>query len=378
MDFHVSEDDRQFLKDVTAFVDDEVIPVADKMDAAEQYPGELVDRMRQLGFFSASSRCLVTYSLALEELARGWLSLIPIANAHTSSVWTLKHHGTPGQQAGWLPDLLSGAIISCLALTEPHGGSDLQNIRSTARRTTAGWVIDAHKTLITHSDHSDSMLILARTDEHVQGHRGLSLFLLKRDEWVVQRKLPKLGTKGIETCELKVQGVEIPHDRLVGGQTGKGFGQVMDALEVGRIAVASAAVGVGRSALWNAVEYIRQREAFGTRVADMPAVRSDVAKVGNQLAAAKALTLWSAVLKQNGGRHDVETSSAKVVATDAAVAASLKAMELAGGNGYTEDYRFARILRDTALFLAGEGSNGVLNSLIGSRLVSGEKNLAWI
>jgi alkylation response protein AidB-like acyl-CoA dehydrogenase len=222
------------------------------------------------------------------------------------------------------------------------------------------------------------MLILARTHEHAQGHKGLSLFLLKRDEWVVQRKLPKLGTKGIETCELQVQGVNIPHDRLVGGQAGKGFGQVMDALEVGRIAVASAAVGVGRSALWNAVEYIRQREAFGTLVADMPAVHSELAKVGNQLAAAKSLTLWSAVLKQGGGRHDVETSSAKVVATDAAIAATLKAMELAGGSGYTEDYRFARILRDAALFLAGEGSNGVLNGLIGSRMVSSEKNLAWI
>lgn len=378
MDFRAPEEDAQFLKDITAFIDDEVIPVVERMDAAGEYPAGLVQRMRELGFFSASSRSLVTYSLALEELARGWLSLIPVANAHTSSVWTLKHYGTAEQQATWLPDLRSGAMISCLALTEPHGGSDLQNVRSTARRTSSGWIVNAHKTLITHADHSDSMMILVRTEEHLQGHAGLSLLLLKRDEWIIRRTLPKLGTKGIETCEIDVRDVEIPHDRLIGDRPGKGFGQVMDALEVGRIAVASAAVGVGRSALWNAVDHIRQRQAFGTTIADMPAVRADVASTSNQLAAAKALTLWTALRKQSGGRHDVETSAAKVVAANAAVAAALKAMELAGGAGYTEDYPFARILRDATLFLAGEGSNGVLNSLIGSQLVRSEKDLAWI
>lgn len=378
MQKNLSEEDLSFLSDVTRFIDDEVIPAADALDAAGEYPLALVKRMKELGFFGASGRSLVTYSLALEELARGWLSLIPIANAHTSSVWTIKNHGTPAQQTSWLEDLQSGALLSCLGLTEPHAGSDLQNIKSWARVGDGGWVIDAHKTFITHADHSDSMMILVRTAEWAPGKPGLSLFMLKRDEWLVTRTLSKLGTKGIETCELEVRDLYVPHDRLIGEVPGRGFVQVMDALEIGRLAVASAAVGVGRRALWGAVDYSRQREAFGTTVADMPAVRSQLAVLGNKLAAAKALTLWAASRKSEGGRHDVETSSAKIVAAEAAVEAALKAMELAGGNGYMEDHRFARILRDATLFLAGEGSNSVLNGLVGSKIASGQTDLAWI
>ncbi|SKB43949.1 Acyl-CoA dehydrogenase [Arthrobacter sp. 49Tsu3.1M3] len=378
MQDNVSEDDQHFLAEITRFVDEEVIPAADGQDAAEEYPLVLIKRMKELGFFAASGRSLVTYSLALEELARGWLSLIPVANAHTSSVWTIKNHGTEAQKGTWLESLKSGEIVSCLGLSEPHAGSDLQNTRSTAQPKDNGWVIDAHKTYITHSDHSDSMMILVRTAPWEPGNPGLSLFMLRREEWHVIRKLPKLGTKGIETCEIEVNALYVPQDRLIGGIPGKGFAHVMDALEVGRLAVASAAVGLGRSALWNAVEYTKTREAFGTAVASMPAVQTTFAVLANKLAAAKALTLWAASRKNEGGRHDVETSAAKVVAAEAAVEIALKAMELAGGSGYIEDNRFARLLRDATLFLAGEGSNGVLNALIGNKTASGSTDLSWI
>lgn len=375
---NLTEEDQRFLSDITLFIDQEVLPVVDVKDAAEEYPTALVKRMKELGFFSASGRSLVTYSLALEELARGWLSLIPIANAHTSSVWTLKNYGTAQQKETWLGDLRSGAVVSSLGLSEPHAGSDLQNTRSSAREVDGGWVLNAHKTYITHSEHCDSMMMLVRTGERAPGQPNLSLFMLRRNEWTVLRKLPKLGTKGVETCEIQVQDLHIPHDRLVGGVPGNGFAQVMDALEVGRLAVAAAAVGIGRSALWNAIEYTKIREAFGSIVADMPAVQADLAAMANKLAAAKALTLWAASRKDQGGRHDVETSSAKVVAAEAAVEIAMKAMELAGGSGYMEDNRFARLLRDAALVLAGEGSNGVLNALIGTRTARGTTDLSWI
>ncbi|MFF2244320.1 acyl-CoA dehydrogenase family protein [Arthrobacter sp. NPDC058130] len=374
----VSDDDQHFLAEITCFIDEEVIPVADGQDAAEEYPVVLIKRMKELGFFAASGRSLVTYSLALEELARGWLSLIPVANAHTSSVWTVKNHGTEAQKDTWLKSLKSGEIISCLGLSEPHAGSDLQNTRSAARPQDSGWVIDAHKTYITHSDHSDAMMILVRTAPWEPGSPGLSLFMLRRDEWQIIRKLPKLGTKGVETCEIEVKALHVPNDRLIGGIPGRGFAQVMDALEVGRLAVASAAVGVGRSALWNAVEYTKTREAFGAKVSDMPAVQTSLAVLANKLAAAKALTLQAASRKNEGGRHDLETSAAKVVAAEAAVEIALKAMELAGGSGYIEDNRFARLLRDATLFLAGEGANGVLNALIGNKIASGRTDLSWI
>lgn len=374
---NLTEDDQHFLAEITRFIDEEVIPAADAQDAAEEYPHALVKRMKELDFFAASGRSLVTYSLALEELARGWLSLIPVANAHTSSVWTIKNHGTEGQKGTWLASLQSGEVISSLGLSEPHAGSDLQNTRSTARPQGDGWVIDAHKTYITHADHSDSMMILLRTSDWEPGSPGLSLFMLRRDEWQVIRRLPKLGTKGVETCEIEVR-AHVPHERLIGGVPGRGFAQVMDALEVGRLAVASAAVGVGRSALWNAIEYAKTREAFGAAVSSMPAVQSNLAVLANKLAAAKALTLWAASHKNEGGRHDLETSSAKVVAAEAAVDIALKAMELAGGSGYIEDNRFARLLRDATLFLAGEGANGVLNALIGNKIASGRTDLGWI
>lgn len=375
---HLTDEDQQFLADITLFIDDEVLPVVDVKDAAEEYPALLVKRMKELGFFSASDRSLVTYTLAMEELARGWLSLIPVANAHTSSVWTIKNHGTTEQKETWLGDLRSGEVVSCLGLSEPHAGSDLQNTRSTASEHDGGWVLNAHKTYITHAENSDSMLLLARTSERAPGKPGVSLFMLRRAEWKVLRKLPKLGTKGVETCEIQVQDLHIPHDRLVGGIPGNGFAQVMDALEVGRLAVAAASVGVGRSALWHVVEYTRSREAFGTAVGDMPAVQAALAVLANKLAAAKALTLWAASRKDQGGRYDIESSSAKVVAAEAAVEIALKAMELAGGSGYIEDNRFARLLRDATLVLAGEGSNGVLNALIGNKTVSGTTDLSWI
>ncbi|MCA4134815.1 acyl-CoA dehydrogenase family protein [Arthrobacter sp. M4] len=374
----LSEHDQQFLARITQFVDEEVIPQAPELDASGSYPATLVKRLRELGLFAASGRPLPVYCLALEEIARGWLSLIPVVNAHSSSVWTLKHYGTEEQKRDWLPALTSGDKAACLGLTEPGGGSDLQNISSTARPNGDGWLIDGHKTFITHADHSDAMMVLLRTDHRVPGQPGLSLFMLHRDEWEVVRKLPKLGTKGIETCELRINGLQVPKDRLIGTVPGHGFAQVMDALEVGRLAVAAAAVGVGRSALWNAVESVRAREAFGQTVSDMPAVQAQLAETANTLAAAKALTNAAANAKQAGGRHDLETSSAKVFAADAAVKASLTAMELAGGNGYLEDNRFAQLLRDAALFLAGEGSNGVLNALIGHKISHGTKDLAWL
>lgn len=374
----LSDQDRDFLTRVTHFVDEEVTPVAGDLDAAETYPDFLVTRMKELGFFAASLRPLPVYCLALEELARGWLSLIPAVNAHSSSVWTIKNYGTREQKDTWLQPLTSGRTVACLALTEPSGGSDLQSITASARAENGEWVINARKTFITHSDNSDAMLLLARTSPRRAGDPGLSLFMLHRDEWEVKRTLPKLGTKGIETCELVITDLHVSADRLIGGVPGRGFAQVMDALELGRLAVASAAVGVGRAALWAAVERNRTRQAFGGPIAQMPAVQAKLADISNALAAAKALTLAAAAAKQAGGRRDLETSSAKVTAAHAAVQAALTATELAGGVGYLEDHCFARLLRDATLFLAGEGSNGVLNALIGSRITQAEKNLAWI
>jgi alkylation response protein AidB-like acyl-CoA dehydrogenase len=366
------------LPAISAFAD-RVRGEVHERDARAEYPADLVAEMRSLGFFGACAGDLREYALALEELGRAWLSLVPIANAHSSSVWSLKHHGTDEQRARWLPVLVSGARTACLGLTEPGGGTDLAAVASTAERDGDGWVLHLGKTLITHADNSDHMLVLVRTSAPDRGpSSGLSLFLIDRDDYVVERRLPKLGTISVETCQVRAEGVRVADDRLIGGVPGRGFAQAMDALEVGRIAVAAAAVGVARSAMWAAIERVREREAFGAPLAEQPLVQQRIAAMTMKIAAAKGLTQLACERKAAGGRHDTETSAAKAVATEAAMHASLTAMELGGGLGYTEDLDFARHLRDAALFLAGEGANSVLEGLIGARMVHAEPDLHWI
>lgn len=366
------------LRPVTAFADSVRAEVHGR-DATGEYPADLVATMRELGLFGKCAGDLREYVLALEEVGRAWLSLIPIVNAHSSSVWSLKHYGTPAQQARWLAPFMAGDAVACLALTEPHAGSDLQAVTSTARQDGDEWVLDIEKTLITHSDHSDHALVLVRTGgPEVRGSKALSLFLIDRKHWTIERKLPKLGTVSVETCHIRGRDIRVPADRLIGGEPGYGFAQIMDALEVGRLAVAAAAVGVARSAMWRGIDRVREREAFGAPLAENLLVRQRLASVATRIAAAKGLLQLAAERKNAGGRHDQEASAAKIVATDAALHAATVAMELGGGMGYTEDLDFARHLRDAALFLAGEGANSVLEGLVGSRIVTSQPDLAWI
>jgi len=366
------------LRDITRFADD-VRETVHERDATGTYPADLVPRMAALGLFGSCAGDLRTYALAMEEVGRAWLSLVPIVNAHSTSVWVLKNYGTPAQRDTWLRPFQAGDAVACLGLTEPHGGSDLASVRSTATREGSGWRVNGHKTYITHADNAQHMLVLARTDvEESRPARTLGLFLLDREHYTVVRKLPKFGTISVETCEVTIDDVLLDGDRLIGEVPGRGFPQVMDALEVGRIAVAAAAVGVARSALWRAVERVRDRHAFGAPLAENAFVQQQIASMTTQIAAAKGLVQIAASAKNEGGRHDVETSAAKVAAADAAVAASLMAMELGGGAGYTEDLDFARHVRDATLFLAGEGPNTLLDSLIGSRMMQATSSLAWI
>ncbi|WP_309066236.1 acyl-CoA dehydrogenase family protein [Microbacterium sp.] len=366
------------LAPVTAFAD-LVRSHAHEWDAAGGYPAHLLPQMRELGLFGLCGGDLRAYALALEEMGRAWLSLVPIVNAHSSAVWTFEHHGTPEQRDRWLPLLATGARLSCLGLTEPGAGSDLQAITSSGHREGDDWILSIEKTLITHAEHADHMLVLVRSEgEDAGGARALSLFLIDREQWVVERRLPKLGTLGVETCRISAHTITVGADRLIGAVPGRGFEQIMDALEVGRLAVAAAAVGVARSALWRAVERVRERAAFGAPLSENALVRHRIAGMTTRIAAAKGLVLLAAERKNGGGRHDAETAAAKIVAAEAAMHAATTAMELGGGMGYTEELDFARHLRDAALFLAGEGANSVLEPLVGARTTAGEPDLAWI
>ncbi len=375
----VEPGDRSFLQRVTAFVDDEVLPVARVRDIQRDYPGDLVARMRNLGVFGASLRPLPVYALAMEEIARGWVSLAPIANAHSSVLWILRRYGTVEQRDQWEDDMSHGRVLAAYALTEPHAGSDLQAIVSTASREPEGWRIQAHKTFITHARNADVLLVLVRTDPSATpAHRGLSCFLLRAGEWTVVRDLGKCGSRAVETCELVVDDVLVPPDRCIGPAPDNGFAQVMGSLELGRLAVAAAAVGVGRAALWAARDYAAHRKAFGQPILEFQGARFELADAATKLAAAHALNLMCAEVQQQGGRCDFETSMAKIFSSETAVEAALHAVRSVGGAGYVDDYDVERLFRDAALYLVGEGANGVLKELIATRLRTAEPSLQWV
>ncbi|WP_190813046.1 acyl-CoA dehydrogenase family protein [Saccharopolyspora pogona] len=367
------------VRQVIAFVDDEVVPAARRSDAAGEYPEALVARMKQIGLFRSSEMSLPVYAMIHEEIGRGWISLAPILNAHGSMVWAITSHGTAEQREKLLPELLTGDRTAALALSEPAGGTDLGAVRSTAIDVGGKLKIDAHKTFITHSRHADLLLMLVRTDSNSEsGHRGLSLVILESGEWEVVRDLGKLGSRAVETCELRVTDQHVPVDRIVGGVPGRGFAQVMDCLEVGRIAVAAAAIGVGRAALHAAAQRSTVREAFGKPIADFQNVTTALGKAAIRLKAARALLMQAVAEKQRGGRHDAVTSAAKVFAAETAVDTALAAMEIHGGSGYLTENDPERFLRDATLYLAGEGANSVLTDLVGRRLVTGGLPPEWI
>jgi alkylation response protein AidB-like acyl-CoA dehydrogenase len=385
----LSVEQRALLDRVRAFVASEVVPVARARDARGEYPHDLVRRMRELGLFGLLAPVayggldldLPTYALVLDELGRGWASLTPIVNAHGLIVRILATYGTPAQRDRWLPALASGERMAALALTEPDAGSDLAAIATRARRDGDGYRLHGFKKFISHARGARLLLVLAKTDpQATPPTRGLGLFVVEGDagQWQVTRDLPKLGTRGVETSELLLPDTWVPADHLVGGPESQGFRQLMDGLEVGRIAVAAAAVGLARAAFWDAVAYARQRQAFGKPIGQHQGLGFLLAETGTRIAAARALVLAAARAKQRGGRRDVETSMAKLAASEAAADAALDAIRVLGGNGYLQDYDAERYYRDAPIFIVGEGTNEIMKQVIAERLLAGAVDPDWL
>lgn len=375
----LGEGEAELVAAVTRFVDDEVRPVAGDRDRAGEYPADLVARMRELGLFGLSRRPAPVVAAVMEELARGWVSLFPMVNAHMHVLWAVDHHGTPEQRSQIAEELAAGRRLAAVALSEPGVGSDLVNVASRGERVSGGWRLNADKRYITHARNADVLLLLVRTDQAPERpHRGLSLFLLERGEWEVTRDLDKLGTRSVETTELEVRDVVVGDDRLLGARAGHGFAQIAEALELGRIAVAAGAVGIGRAAIWAARDYAVAREAFGTTIFDHQAVRYDLAAIAAQVAAAKALTHAAARRRQEGRRIDAEAAMAKLVASETAVQAALEAIRVLGGAGYLTDNEPERLLRDSGLFLLGEGTSNIMKRSIARWLADGRPSVDWL
>ncbi|MFD5702951.1 acyl-CoA dehydrogenase family protein [Streptomyces lasiicapitis] len=372
-------DEQLVVTTVREFVDKEVKPVVRELEHADTYPEALIERMKQLGVFGlavpeayggtpVSTSC---YVLLTEELARGWMSLAGAMGGHTVVAKLLRHHGTEDQRRHYLPRMATGEIRATMALTEPGGGSDLQALRTVARRDADGYVVNGTKTWITNSRRSGLIALLCRTDpDATPAHRGISLLLVEHGPGLtVSRDLPKLGYKGVESCELAFEEHRAPAEALLGGVEGRGFAQIMRGLETGRLQVAARALGVGRAALEDALAYARERESFGKPIWQHQSIGNYLADMATSLTAARQLTLHAAREADAGHRVDMEAGMAKLFASETAMQIALNALRIHGGHGYSTEFDVERYFRDAPLMIVGEGTNEIQRNVIVSRLV---------
>ena len=375
----LNEDERAMVELVRDFVNRDVRPVVRELEHANTYPEKLIEQMKQLGVFGlaipepwgeaqVSTSC---YALITEQLARGWMSLAGAMGGHTVVAKLLLAFGTEEQKRAYLPRMATGELRATMALTEPGGGSDLQAIRTAARRDGACYVINGSKTWITNARRSGLVALLCKTDPAARpAHAGISIMLAEPGPgFTVSRDLPKLGYKGVESCELTFTDFRVPGSALLGEREGEGFAQMMRGLEIGRIQVASRALGVGQAALDDALRYAQQREAFGKPIWKHQSIGNYLADMVTKLTAARQLILYAARCYDSGRRADMEAGMAKLFASETAMEIALDAVRIHGGYGYSTEFDVERYFRDAPLMIVGEGTNEIQRNVIARQLI---------
>ncbi|MEU7045682.1 acyl-CoA dehydrogenase family protein [Streptomyces varsoviensis] len=375
----LTEEESAIVSLVGEFVDREVRPVARELDHTNTYPEQLIEQMKAMGVFglaipepwgetAVSAQC---YAAVTEELARGWMSLAGAMGGHTVVAKLLTEFGTPEQRDAYLPRMATGEIRAAMALTEPGGGSDLQAIRTVARRDGEQYVVDGSKTWITNARRSRLIALLCKTDPAAApAHRGMSILLVEPGPGLhISRDLPKLGYKGVESCELSFDGLRVPAGALLGGREGRGFAQMMRGLEIGRIQVACRALGVGRAALEDALRYAQERESFGRPIWQHQSIGNYLADMATKLEAARQLVRYAARRYDSGERADMEAGMAKLFASETAMEVALNAVRIHGGYGYSTEFDVERYFRDAPLMIVGEGTNEIQRDVIARQLV---------
>jgi len=369
----------QIVDTVRRFVEREVMPVASKYEHADEYPHDLVERMKELGLFGATiapewgglGLDYSTYSRIVEEICRGWMSLSGVLNTHLMFAYVLQRFGTAAQQERWLPAMARGEHRAALCLTEPHAGSDTQQIRTTARRDGDHYVVNGSKMFITNARTATIYSLLTKTDPKANPpHKGMTLFAAERGPGLtVGRDIDKIGYKSIETCEVSFEDYRVPVGNLIGGEEGRGLQMVLSGLEVGRINIASRAVGVAQAAFESAIRYSQQRSTFGKPICEHQAIQLKLADMATKIEAARLLVRQAAVLHRRGERCDLEAGMAKLFASETCQEVSLEAMRVLGGYGYTKEFPVERYYRDAPLMIIGEGTNEIQRLVIARGLV---------
>ena len=380
MSFHLNDEETMLVDTVREFVDREVKPTVRDVEHANEYPDAWIEQMKRIGIFGlavpeeyggtpVSTPCYVEVT---QELARGWMSLAGAMGGHTVVAKLVSQFGTDEQKQKYLPAMASGDMRATMALTEPGGGSDLQNMTTVARREGNDLVINGSKTWISNARRSGLIALLCKTDPSaVPKHKGISVVLVEHGAGLtVSRDLPKLGYKGVESCELSFDDCRVPAEAILGGDPGMGFAQMMKGLETGRIQVASRALGVATAALEDALRYAQERESFGQPIWKHQSIGNYLADMATKLTAARQLTRYAAERYDSGERADMEAGMAKLFASEIAMEIALNAVRIHGGYGYSTEYDVERYFRDAPLMIVGEGTNEIQRNVIAGQLVS--------
>jgi alkylation response protein AidB-like acyl-CoA dehydrogenase len=374
-----AESEGLILDSLERFLEREVKPHVRALEHDDIYPVEIVERMKELGLFGATISTdygglglgAATYARIVEKVSQVWMSLAGIFNSHLIMAAAVERFGTPAQKQEFLPRFASGELRGGVALTEPDCGTDLQAIRTTARREGAFYVINGTKTWISNGIYGQIFALLVKTDPAAEPrHRGMSLFLAEKGPgFTVGRKLEKLGYKGIDSAELIFSDYRIPADRLIGGSEGRGLQHALAGLELGRINVAARGVGVAQAALDAAIAYSQLRKSFGKPICQHQAIQLKLADMATQVRAARLLVADAARAYDRGERCDMEAGMAKLFASETAATVSLEAMRIHGGYGYSTEFPIERLYRDAPLLLIGEGTNELQRIIIARQLI---------
>ena len=377
---------QEILATVRTFVDKEIIPHANALEHADEYPQDIVDGMKEMGLFGITipeeygglGESLLTYALVVEQLARGWMSVSGVINTHFIVAYMIVQHGTPEQKQRYLPAMAEGEVRGSFSMSEPDLGSDVAAIKTKAVEDGDGYRVDGTKMWLTNGGTSNLTAVLVRTDEGAeQPHRNLTCFLVDKPVGygevapglTVPGKIDKMGYKGVDTTELVFDGFRIPGEQILGGKRGGGFAQMMDGVEVGRVNVAARACGISIRAFELAAEYAQQRKTFGKPIAEHQAVAFKLAEMGTKVEAAHLMMVNAARLKDAGTRNDVEAGMAKLLASEYCVEVTQDAFRIHGGYGYSKEYEIERLMREAPFLLIGEGTAEIQKMIISRGLL---------
>jgi len=388
----LTEEQTELIKLVRQFVDEQILPVATELEHKDEYPTEIVEGMKEMGIFGLMipeeygglGESLLTYALCVEEIARGWMSVSGIINTHFIVAYMILQHGTEEQKQRYLPRMATGEIRGAFSMSEPALGSDVSAIRTKAVRQgdTDEWVIDGQKMWLTNGGSANLVAVLVRTELGEKSvYKNMTTFLVEKEPGfgetaqgvTVPGKIEKMGYKGVDTTELVFQGHRTTTDQILGGVPGKGFYQMMDGVEVGRVNVAARACGLSRRAFELGIAYAQQRETFGKKIAEHQGILFRLADMATRVEASHQMMVKAARLKDSGQRNDLEAGMAKYLAAENCANVVEQSFRIHGGYGYSKEYEIERLYREAPMLLIGEGTAEIQKMIIGRRLLEDYK-----